>query len=662
MSSTASIPRNALLWLLIAQMLVIAPHLFHIPLWIAGLWVFCALWRIQVYRTRWQLPRSIVKVAMMTSAAFAVYLSRGSLIGLDAGVALLVTAFTLKLVELRSRRDALVLVFLGFFAVVTSYLYDDSLLAALYSLLPVTALLAAWSGLQQATGSSQALQGLWRSLGLLGQAIPLAIVLFLFFPRMEPLWSLPQPGEKAKTGLSGHMSPGDIAELSQSTELAFRATFDGDIPPRNQLYWRALTMPLFDGRGWRISGFGTEQPAGYWQRSGPAQDYTVVMQASNRPWLYSLDISESSQPGVHLLDDFRLQRNRPVQRTYLYEARVWPQAIAEPALSPRARRQNLQLPRHGNPRSRAWARQLREQFADDRQLVNNLLEHFYREPYHYTLKPPRLGEHNIDEFLFDTRRGFCEHYSSSMTFLLRAAGVPARIVTGYQGGEINTAGNYVQVRQMDAHAWVEYWLPELGWQRVDPTFQVAPERIEQGVQEALSSEADLFDMPLLSPIRYRNVAWLNSLRMGWENLNHGWQVRVLGYQGDRQQAWLRQLFGQVNWQHIGLGLVAAVALILGLLALWLLKPWQQRPDPLQLLMVRFDRLMTRHGMERQPGEGLRTHTERCTSSGKLNQQQQHALEHFVSLHEQLRYAGNELQIEKLTAAYRQLSARFPRWR
>lgn len=653
-----AVPRNALQWLLIAQVLVIAPHLLHIPQWIAGLWLLCALWRIQVYRTRWSLPPPVVKLAMMSSAAFAVYLSRGSLIGLDAGVALLITAFTLKLVELRSRRDALVLVFLGFFCVVTSYLYYDSLLAALYSLLPVTALLAAWTGLQQSDRSVSTAASLRLALVLLAQAVPLALLLFIFFPRVEPLWSLPQPSEKGRTGLSSQMSPGDIAELSQSTALAFRATFEGPIPPKSQLYWRALTMPLFDGRSWRMASFGTDLLPGQWHKQGPSHNYSVIMQPSRQPWLFSLDISESSQADVRMLGDFRLQRSRPVHRTYLYQAEAWPQAIAEPGLTAAGRRHNLQLPHTGNPRTREWSRQLREQYADDRQLVAALLAHFNQHPYHYTLRPPLLGEHSIDEFMFDTRRGFCEHYSSAMTFALRVAGIPARVVTGYQGGEINSAGNYVQVRQMDAHAWVEYWLPGSGWQRADPTFQVAPERIEQSLQDVLGGEMTELDSNLLSPLRYRHVAWINSLRLGWENLNHGWQSKVLGYQGDRQRTWLRQLFGTLDWQRIGVVLVTGMVLLLGVLALIIIRPWQHQPDPAQRMLQTYDRLLQRRGLARSPQEGMQAHLQRI--GGMLDARQRQQLESFVRAHERLQYAecGN---LQETQAALHQLKRSMGFW-
>lgn len=597
------VPRQALFWLLVAQVLVIGPHLWHVPLWLAGLWLLCAGWRIQVYRMRAAFPGRLVRLGLMLGAGFGVFLSRGSLVGLDAGVALLITAFILKLVELRSRRDALVLVFLGFFAVTTGYLYEDSLLAALYSLVPVTVLLTAWSGLQQSADERPLLASYRASVSLLLQSLPLMLLLFLFFPRLEPLWSLPQPGDRGTTGLSDQMSPGDIAELSQSTALAFRARFDGDIPPRQQLYWRALTLPHFDGRSWQRLDGRSDLHVPSWQRQGEPLGYEVIMQPSHQPWLFSLAVSETDNSEIRLYGDFRLQRNTPVHRTWLYRAQSWPQALAEPRLTELKQRQHVQLPPGSNPRTRAWVADLRRQHADDAGLVAAILRHFNQQPFHYTLKPPRLGEHSIDEFMFDTRRGFCEHYSGAMTFALRAAGVPARVVTGYQGGEINQAGNFVQVRQMDAHAWVEYWLPGQGWVRVDPTFQVAPERIELGLEDVLQDE---LDMGLFSPLNYRHLAWLNQLRLGWDQLNHQWQSTVLGYQRDRQEAWLKRWFGSLDWQRIGVMLVAALAVVLLMLALWLLKPWRDRPTPQQRLLRKLDLVLERAGLPRQPGEGLRT--------------------------------------------------------
>lgn len=630
-----SIPRNSLIWLLIAQVLVILPLLWHVPLWIIGLWLVCAAWRIQVFRMRMQFPKAIVKVAMMVSAAFAVYLSRGSLVGLDAGVALLLTAFVLKLVELRSKRDALVLIYLGFFTVVTSYLFDDSILAAGYSLLSVTALLAALVGLQQTVLTGRPGKTVTQAAAILLQAIPVALLLFLFFPRLDPLWVLPTPKDKGVTGISDHMSPGDIAELSQSSELVFRASFTGEIPTQNQLYWRALTLPYFDGRTWHMQNMTSDLLAPEWQAQGDMLEYSVIMQPSSRTWLYSLAVSQTDQKDIRLMNDFRLQHNTPIHRTYLYQARAWPEALAEPKLSPEKYRFYLQLPHKVNPQARAWAQQLRQRYPDDESLVRAVLRTFNQEEYFYTLKPPRLGKHSVDEFLFATQTGFCEHYSSAMTFVLRAAGIPARVVTGYQGGEVNRAENYVQVRQYDAHSWVEYWRLGFGWHRVDPTFQVAPERIEQGLQEALRGES--LNTGLFSPLSYRHINWINQLRISWDTLNYTWQKNVLGYQAERQKNWLKGLLGEISWQRIGVGLVITIALLFALISLWLFKPWQTRLSETQRLLKQFERLLAKRQYKREPAEGLRAFQARIQAD--LSPPQRMALDAFVHSYEQNEYAN-----------------------
>jgi len=372
------------------------------------------------------------------------------------------------------------------------------------------------------------------------------------------------------------------------------------------------------------------------------------MQPSTQPWLFSLDVGSSEQAEIRLMDDFRLQRRTPINRTYQYRATSWPDALRQPVLSQAQQQHFLQLPRTGNQQTRDWARELRTQYADDDALVTALLRHFNQEPYHYTLKPPLLGNNSVDEFLFSSLRGFCAHYAGAMVFTLRAAGIPSRVVAGYQGGEINQSGQFVQVRQFDAHAWVEYWQPGQGWQTVDPTFQVAPERIERGLQDALQDEADLFQGDFLSPLRYRHIGWVNQLRMSWENLNHSWQTQVLGYQRERQQAWLKQWFGQVDWQAIGLLLVISATLIIALIVVWMFKPWQRERDPLQRTLDDFQRALRRRGFTRETGEGLRSFWQRIGAD--LPAEQQQAVTTFIDAYEQQQYAEQPLDLAVLRIA------------
>ncbi|MBA4244568.1 MAG: DUF3488 domain-containing protein [Pseudomonas sp.] len=658
MSALPGIPRIALTWLLVAQLLVILPHLLHLPLWVIALWLGAAGWRVQIFRMRARYPNGWAKGGLMLVVLAGVLLSRGTLVGLDAAVVLLIATFILKLLEMRTRRDALVLIFLGFFCVVTAYLFEDGIVAALYSLLPVTALLAALVGLQHSGFAERPWPTLRLAGGLLLQALPLMLLLFVFFPRMGPLWSLPMPSDKGVTGLSDSMEPADIAELSRSSALAFRASFEGPVPPRDQLYWRALTLERFDGRRWSQSNYAELPSAPQWRKAGEPLDYSIVMQPSGKPWLFALDVGELAQNESRMMTDFRWQRRRPVDRPLLYQARSWPQALREADAEPPALRRALQLPEQGDPRSRAWAAELQREHPQAEALVAALLQHFNREPYVYTLRPQPLGRDSIDEFLFDTRRGFCAHYAGAMTFVLRAAGIPARVVTGYQGGELNPGGNYIQVRQFDAHAWVEYWQPEQGWRSVDPTYQVAPQRIELGLEDALGEEDGFLDDQPFSPLRYRELAWLNQLRLGWENLNYGWQRWVLGYQGEQQLKLLHNWFGSLDWQRLALALVGTGTLLIGLLALWLLKPWQQRADPQRQAFRRFERLLARHGVRRQAGEGARAFAERA---GRELPAQAPAIQAFARCFEAQRYAGQPASRAALRQALGELRRALP-WR
>jgi len=658
MSVAQAIPRISLTWLLVAQALVIIPHLGHLPLWIIGLWLGCAAWRIQIFRMRARYPNAWIKGALMLGAAVGVLFSRGSLVGLDAGVTLLIATFVLKLLEMRTRRDGLVLIFLGFFAVVTAYLFNDSIVVALFSLLPVTALLAALIGLQQSTFAARPWPTLRLAGGLLGQALPLMLLLFVFFPRLGPLWSLPTPAGKGVMGLSDSMAPGDVAELSRSSALAFRASFDGPIPPRTQLYWRALTLDRFDGRRWSQSLTAQLPVAPAWQKRGEPVSYSIVMQPSERPWLFALDVGETSLGDARRMSDFRLERRRPVDQSLLYEVTSWPAALREPAGSRNTVLGALQLPEHGNPRSRAWAAELQGQYPQPQALVQALLVHFNREPYFYTLKPPAVGQQGIDDFLFDTRRGFCEHYAGAMTFVLRAAGIPARVVTGYQGGELNPAGNYLTVHQFDAHAWVEYWQPGQGWISIDPTFQVAPQRIELGLEAAVEEEQSFLEDSPLSPLRYRHLAWLNQMRLAWDNLNYGWQRWVLGYQGEQQLELLQRWFGRLDGRILAMALVGGGALSLGLVALLLFKPWRRERDLQQRSFRRFERLLAQQGLRRGIGEGPRAFAERAARALPV---QADRIRTFARTFEAQRYAGHSGSPSELNRQLTQLRRALP-WR
>ncbi|CAM3144712.1 transglutaminase [Pseudomonas floridensis] len=648
------IPRVSLTWLLLAQALVVVPFAWHVPVSIMVLWLGCAIWRVQAFRMRVRLPGTWVKSGLLVGTTGGVYLARGSLVGLDAGAALLVAAFVLKMLEMNTRRDARVLIFLGFFCVVVGYLFEDSLLWALFSLLPIGALLAALIGLQQPSLAGRPAATLKLAFKLMAQAVPLMLLLFLFFPRLDPLWSLPQPSNRGLTGLSDNMAPGDMAELSRSPALVFRASFEGPIPARSQLYWRGLTLEQFDGRRWSQSARAQTVQIPQWQKRGEALSYSVVMEASGRPWLPSLDVGETPLPDVRQMSDFRLQHRRPVEQSLMYSVKSWPDSLRDAQISEQIQRQGLQLPAKGNPQARQWADELRRRYAGPDALVQAIFGYFADQPFHYTLKPALLGTDSIDDFLFASRRGFCAHYAGAMTFVLRSAGIPARVVAGYQGGELNPDGQYLTVRQFDAHAWVEYWQPDVGWRSVDPTAAVAPQRIEQGLEQALAADEDFLQDSPMSALRYRHVPWINALRLSWDNLNYGWQRWVLGYQGQQQLQVLSRWFSDFQAPVF----VAGIVLSLGLAALWLFKPWQRESDSQLRAFIVFERLLARHGLRRMPGEGAEAFCERAVRYFPL---QAEAIEAFVVEFQTQRYAGHPASASRLRSRLKQLRRQLP-WR
>jgi transglutaminase-like putative cysteine protease len=378
------------------------------------------------------------------------------------------------------------------------------------------------------------------------------------------------------------------------------------------------------------------------------------MEPSGRPWLSTLDVGQANLPDVRQMSDFRLQRRRPVEQSMMYSVNSWPDAIRDAQPDENIQRQDLQLPSKGNPQARQWAKDLLRSHPQPDALVEAMLDYFSREAFHYTLKPPVLGADSIDSFLFDSRRGFCAHYAGAMTFVLRAAGIPARVVAGYQGGELNPDGNYLTVRQFDAHAWVEYWQPRVGWRSVDPTAAVAPQRIEQGLEQALAAdEAFLEDSPM-SALRYRNVPWINALRLSWDNVNYGWQRWVLGYQGQQQLQVLNRWFSGLQAPAF----IGAAGVILALIALWVFKPWQRESDSQLRLFNAFERLLARRGMRRLPGEGVQEFARRA---GLFFPAQARLIEDFTEEFQAQRYAGRAASSAALRRRLKQLRRDLP-WR
>ena len=589
-------------------LLVSAPHAAHLPLWVSAECGALLLWRgYLTYRAAPLPPRWLLLGITLVSVA-AIALTFHSLFGREVGVTLLILLSTAKLLELRAARDATVLIYLSCFIIITNFFYSQSIPTALFMLFTLLVIMATWVHLH--TGDLKLKPRLRIAGVLLLQAIPLSLILFVLFPRVQgPLWGLPQDAY-ASSGLSDTMSPGSLSKLSLNDAVAFRVTFDGTVPPREQMYWRGPVLWDFDGSTWTRGHNATLLPPKLDDAGSPV-NYTVTLEPHNKRWLFALDLPGKLSIAADLAPDFQLLSRNPVNARIRYQASSFLSYRANLEEPPQQMRRALALPRGFNPQARKLAAAWRAQYPDDdAAIVRAVLGYFNQGGFVYTLEPPLLGANGIDEFLFSTKQGFCEHYAGSFVFLLRAAGVPARVVTGYQGSEYNALGHYYIVRQSDAHAWAEAWLPERGWVRYDPTAAIAPARIQSGLSAAVSNTAVL-------PFMARNPPqWLRELRFNWDALANQWNQWVLGYNPETQFAFLTRLgMEDITWQKMALNMLAGIFILVGLFTLILLRRLVVRSrDPVQAAWLKLCRKLGKAGLPRMPHEGPLDYADRVAAA------------------------------------------------
>jgi len=594
--------------LLLSILMVIAPHAEHLPLWVSGLCAGLMLWRAWLIYTGKPLPKRWLLMLITVAGTAGIVLTFHTLFGREAGVTLLMMLATLKLMELRETRDAIVLVYLACFIIITNFFYSQSIPTALYLLATMMVIVTAWIHLQ---APGIALKPRARiAATLLMQALPLTLILFILFPRVQgPLWGLPQDAY-ASTGLDDHMAPGSLSRLSLSEAVAFRVSFNGQPPRPDQMYWRGPVLWQFDGRTWS-PGRSPYPVAPRFTQLGQPVDYVVTLEPHNKHWLFALDVPDKLSITATLTDDFQLLSKAPVNARLRYAARSYLVYHANLQESPRQLERALQLPPGQiDPRARQLAAEWRAGSKDDAAIVNTALRYFSQHGFVYTLEAPPLGVNSIDDFLFTTKQGFCEHYASAFVFLMRAANIPARVVTGYLGGEYNDVGNYYIVRQSDAHAWAEVWLAGQGWVRVDPTGAIAPDRVERGLSAALSDRAVL-------PFMERNPPqWLRDLRFNLDALANQWNQWVLGYDTERQFAFLTRLgMESITWQKMALNMSAGIGLVIALFALFMLRHlYTRRPDKVQAAWLRLCRKLAGAGLPRAAHEGALDYAARVAAA------------------------------------------------
>jgi protein-glutamine gamma-glutamyltransferase len=594
-------PLRALAWTAAAFLGGVTLHLGRVPLWTICIACICAAWSLAGTARRVPLPGKRLRVVIALALVAAVLALFRTLNGLEAGTALLTAMGSVKLLETARRRDRYVVIAAALYLLLAAALDNQDL-----ALLPLyaahawlcAAALAVSAHPQSALDGRAAARLAARSLLC---ALPLAVLVFLFFPRLAgSLWALPAPG-RAATGLSDTLTPGAISELIESPEPVFRVWFDGVPPPPAQRYWRGPVLEDFDGATWSrrlLSGFGAPRSIA---PLGAPYRYRLTLEPSAQRWLFALDTVAAAPRGipVRLTPDHVLVSVRPLLEPVTYEALSYTHARDGDPLPAGIRSLDGRVLRRLNPRTLALAHRLRAEAGGDAAFVNAALEFLRRGGFRYTLTPPRLTGDEIDELLFTTRQGFCGHYASAFATLMRDGGVPARIVTGYLGGEWNPIGNYLLVRQSDAHAWVEVWLDGRGWTRIDPTAVVAPERLTHDLLDIMPAAGSAAERLILE------VRWLASARQAWDAANAWWTTTVIDFDLSSQLA----LLARLGVRAPGLGaLTAALALAL---CIWLAgTAWHQgrppsvrRPDRLARSYGRLCGKLARAGTARLPHEG-----------------------------------------------------------
>jgi len=680
--------------LMLAQLLVILPHLGHLPNWLIGLSIVVVVSQFGWIHQRLFAPsktrQKAVQAIVFLSGMLGIFLTFRTYLGVEAGTAFLVMCLLGKLLEVNVRRDAYVVLTFDLFITAALFLFDQDLFTALWAMVATLSVLYAMAmqnvaekpllvDQEKSTEKNLSSPVRYRSplttmTLIVMQAVPLMIILFIFFPRMPPFWTINLNKSGAQTGMGDSMSPGDIADLSQSTALAFRAIFPvGQIPKKSDLYWRGLVLGSFDGRTWRQTPdpqlktvvWGNTSSIPQWLAQSvslnnpqPVQ-YQLIIEPTQQPWMFALNFPFSRDGQAGLTREYTLRASEDIVQQTKFELNQFDAKTIDANLPEWLARDTLVLPANSNPRSRAFAAQLMKRVNHDpEKYAQTILNWIRKEKFVYTLQPPPLRGERIDQFLFETRRGFCEHYASSFTFLMRAAGIPARVVVGYQGGQLGRDGKSLEVRQMDAHAWSEIWLAGRGWVRLDPTGAVAPERIERGMRELAAQDSSIFGAGIAGTMRYNQFKMLGQAREWVDYAKYMWQQKVVGFDQANQGNFLFKMFGlrsQMMQVFVMFGaFVVVLATVVGVM--W----WRRRPvwHALDAPLIKLSKRLEKQDLAREPYEGVLQWLTRVGSSPRYEAQ----AKEIAAIYSQARYASHSADSFANKAAIRQLWRLVKKWR
>jgi len=644
-----------LLPVLLGIHMVAVPLYPHMPLLVLLVAAVFTLWTLLIISGRVSQPGRFTLVLLAAMVVAVLLQSFGTIFGQRPGSAMLLLLAFLKLFEMKSTRDIAIVIFMGFFLIASNFFYSQSLLIAIYVFVVVIYLTTLLIVISDRLGTTRFNMRIRKSLHMVTQAVPLMLVLFLLFPRIPgPLWGLPRDAQSATTGLSDEMSPGSINRLVSSGDVAFRVQFNGKPPPRSELYWRGLVLSDYDGSTWRMDNAPSQARPLMLASEDEAllYSYSVMLEPHNQRWLYALESMIEYEGVLVLTREMQLFSRNKIMDVMSYSLRSDTGAQNHGLFEPE-RRKNLALPEGFNSLTITFADKLFEESGQNSSAyINRVLRYFSEQEFFYTLSPPLLGENAMDEFLFGTRRGFCEHYASAFVYLMRAAGIPARVVIGYQGGAMHPFDDYMIVRQSDAHAWAEVWLDDKGWRRVDPTAAVSPTRIENGIENAGLEHA------LLPSILVSDNAFFQRARFILDSFHNNWNQWVVGFNQKRQQQLFERLgFNNVTTADLVVWLVVSMTLAGGVIAWWVIRkePVQQK-DRIKQTYDRFCRQLDKAGIAHNPNEGA---TERMMRAVRLLPAKRQELATITRDYEYLRYGNDkdELRVKRYLRAVRRFKVK-----
>ncbi len=643
--------------LLFGLLLVFIPHFSHLPLWLNIVISIFLIWRAAFELKFCPIPNKIILFILTIMLLIGIVFSYHTLIGRNAGSAMLLGLLSLKLFEIKSFRDIALIINLALFSIVINFLFNQSIAIAFIMILALIFLFTALIGFQhnyKDLNKSNPVpinyiqenekKHLKLAFKMLMQAVPFAIVLFLLFPRVNgPLWGLPEDAFSGTTGLSDKMSPGRISQLSDDNSVAFRVKFSSVIPPSTKLYWRGPVMWNFDGYNWNapitdrlaISGF-------QFTGTGSITQYTITLQPHNSFWMFALDIPATLPKKAQLTVDMQILSLLPIQKLQRYSLNSYTNYLL-PANPKIDMSRYLKLPDSFSNQigsnlyqSRRLIKQLKDS-TDPEKTISNVLNYFATQDFYYSRTPPLLHNNPVDEFLFKTKRGYCEHYASSFTVLMRLAGLPARVVTGYQGGEINPIDGYMTIRQSDAHAWSEVFLEKKGWVRIDPTAYIPPANIEN------SDDARRLNSNLKKSNQLFKTNWfskqIKKIRYTLDAINNRWNQWVLGYDNKRQKAFFKALgIPDISWQGLSQLLFSILGVLTAILAWVVFSNKTTSKDPIQYFYLKFLKRLKKYDLIKNPTEGANDFC--CRAIKKVPQQKQH-IQKITFLYQELRYSFSD---------------------